>query len=197
VIFYLSVDLASKFSAAVLRDEDGQVRWQGDSAGRSPVEWVNTLFEVCNRLRGHTLHILVEDVPYGVSSQAMTKPVTRLQGMLMLALQDFSFYFVNPSTWMKDYEGVARAPKGLSKAESLLYRDAKALEHAAQLGYNPPDLVQQYIDSLPEGTKVLKKNTNPLEKSMTDYVMAFLINDWLVRHQDEYTTLTGVQPAYI
>lgn len=197
-MFYLTVDLASKFSAAVLRDDTSQVRWQGDSGGISPKAWVNTIAEVAHRLeaQGHEVHILVEDVPYGVSSQAMTKPVTRLQGMLMMAL-DRDFYFINPSTWMKDYEGVSRAPKGMTKAESLVYRDAKALEHAQRLGYNPPDLVQSYVNSLPEGTKVLKKNTNPLVKSMTDYVMAFLINDWLVRHKDEYTTLTGVQIALI
>ena len=197
-MFYLTVDLASKFSAAVLRDDTGRVRWQGDSGGVSPKAWVNTIADVTHRLeeQGHEVHVLVEDVPYGVSSQAMTKPVTRLQGMLMLAMDRY-FYFISPTTWMKDYEGVARAPKGMTKADSLKYRDAKALEHAANLGYNPPDLIQAYIDSLPEGTKVLKKNTNPLAKSMTDYVMAFLINDWLVRHEDEYTTLTGVQIALI
>jgi len=192
---FLTVDLASKFSAAVLRDGEGQVRWQGDSSGLTAFEWVERLQRVVKTAKPE--HILVEDVPYGVSSQAMTKPVTRLQGALMLALKDHEFYFVNPSTWMKDYEGVARAPKGLSKSESLKYRDAKAKEHAERLGYSPPDLVQQYVESLPEGTKVLKKNTAHLEKSMTDYVMAFLINDWLVRHKDEYTTLTGVQPPLI
>lgn len=192
---YLTVDLASKLSAAVLRDESLQVRWQGDSMNMSAFEWVERLQKVADKAK--PLHILVEDVPYGVSSQAMTKPVTRLQGALMLALKDHNFFFVNPSTWMKDYEGVARAPKGLTKAESLRYRDEKAKEHATRLGYTPPNLVQQYIDSLPEGTKVLKKNTAPYAKSMTDYTMAFLINDWLVRHKDEYTTLTGVQPPLI
>jgi hypothetical protein len=198
VIYFLSVDLASKFSAAILRDETGQVRWQADSAGKTANEWVDTLAAVADRIsQNFELHILVEDVPYGVSSQAMTKPATRLQGMLMHAMGTIEFYFINPSTWMKDYEGVARAPKGMTKAESLKYRDAKALEHATRLGYEPPDLIQKYKDSLPEGTKVLKKNTDPLAKSMTDYVMAFLINDWLQRHVDEYKTLTGVQPPLI
>lgn len=192
---FLTVDLASKMSAAVLRDEASQVRWQGNSLGMSAFDWVKRLKKVADT--SNPQHILVEDVPYGVSSQAMTKPVTRLQGALMLALEDHEFYFVNPSTWMKDYDGVARAPKGLSKADSLKYRDQKAREHAERLGYTPPDLVQEYIDSLPEGAKVLKKNTAPYAKSMTDHIMAFLINDWLVRHKDEYTTLTGVQPPLI
>lgn len=192
---FLTVDLASKMSAAILRDETLQVRWQGDSLGLTAFEWVRRLQKVADTAKPE--HILVEDVPYGVSSQAMTKPVTRLQGALMLALEDHEFYFINPSTWMKDYDGVARAPKGLTKTESLKYRDQKAREHAERLGYTPPDLVQQYIDSQPEGTKILKKNTAPYAKSTTDYVMAFLINDWLVRHKDEYTTLVGVQPPLI
>lgn len=197
MIYYLSVDLASKFSAAILRDETGQVRWQGDSTGKSADEWTDILATVADRIsQNFELHILVEDVPYGVSSQAMTKPVTRLQGMLMKAMGKIEFYFINPSTWMKDYEGVARAPKGMSKSESLKYRNAKALEHASRLGYQPPDLVANWQKENPD-LKPLKKYTSNLEKNMTDYVMAFLINDWLVNHLHEYKTLTGVQPPVI
>jgi hypothetical protein len=102
------------------------------------------------------------------------------------------FYFINPTTWMKDYEGVARGLKGMTKAESLKYRNAKALEHAKQLGYEPPDLVAAWQAEHPD-LKPLKKYTADLEKTETDYVMAFLINDWLQRHVHEYKTLTGVQ----
>lgn len=196
-MFYLTVDLASKFSAAVLRDDTGQVRWQGDSTGKSAKEWVLTLQKVSHGImfKGEEIKILVEDVPYGISSQAMTKPVTRLQGMLILAL-DREFHFINPSTWQKDYEGVGRAPKGLSKTEGAKYRIAKAAEHAKALGYEAPDLVAQWQEKNPD-LKPLKKYTGPLEKNMTDYVDAYLMNDWLVRHVDEYTTLSGVQVAYI
>lgn len=195
---FLSVDLASKFSAAVLRDDSGEVRWQADSSGKSAKEWVTLLAKVAHGVqsKGLPIHILVEDVPYGVSSQAMTKPVTRLQGMLMLAMDDTEFFFVNPTTWMKDYDGVARGLKGMSKAESLKYRNAKAFEHAVARGYTPPDLVAQWQEKNPD-LKPLKKYTADLEKNMTDYVMAFLINDWLVQHKDEYRTLTGVQPPLI
>lgn len=191
---FLTVDLASKFSAAVLRDFDGEVRWQGDSFNLSPKEWVKRLGQVVKA--SSPAHILVEDVPYGISSQAMTKPVTRLQGMLMHEL-DQDIYFINPATWQKDYPGVGRAPKGLTKTEAAKYRIEKASEYASQLGYEPPNLVQQYIDSLPEGAKILKKFTNPLEKNMTDYVDAFLMNDWLARHVDEYTEISGVQISMI
>lgn len=191
---FLTVDLASKFSAAMLRDSEGQVRWQGDSFNLSPKEWVKRLGQVART--SNPEHILVEDVPYGISSQAMTKPVTRLQGMLMLEL-DRDFYFINPATWQKEYPGVGRAPKGMTKTEASKYRIEKAIEFALQLGYEPPNLVQQYIDSLPEGSKILKKFTNPLEKNMTDYVDARLMNDWLERHVDDYTTISGVQLSMI
>lgn len=192
---FFSVDFAKKHSAAILRDYEGKILWEGDSGNDSPFQWVRRLKSVADHAQPD--HFVVEDVPYGVSSQAMTKGVTRLQGALMLLLEEHEFYFLNPSTWMKDYEGVGRAPKGLSKAESLKYRDSKALEHANRLGYTPPDLVKAYTDSLPEGSKVLKKNTDPYKKAMTDYVMAFLINDWLVNHKDEYKTITGVQVPLI
>jgi hypothetical protein len=127
----------------------------------------------------------------------MVKPVLRLQGMLIHALKDFEFYFINPSTWQRDYPGVARSPKGLTKVEGAKARIEAARVEAQALGYHAPDLVQQYIDSLPEGAKILKKNTAPLEKNMTDYVDAFLMNDWLQRHKDDYKTLSGVQAPMI
>jgi hypothetical protein len=195
---YLTVDLASKFSAAILRDGAGRVIWQGDSGKNSASEWVSRLGHLVRRMEeaAHPItHILVEDVPYGISNQAMVKPVLRLQGMLIHELGS-SFYFINPSTWQKEYEGVSRAPKGMTKAEGAKYRIEKAAEHAKNLGYEAPDLVQQWIDENPD-KKPLKKYTNPLDKARTDYCDAFLMNDWLQRHQDDYTTLSGVQPAFI
>lgn len=193
------MDLASKFSAAVLRDSTGQVLWQGDSANLSAFRWADTIARIAHGIRekAEELHVLIEDVPYGISSQAMTKPVLRLQGMIIYALGDMEFYFINPSTWQKEYEGVARSPKGMSKADGAKARIEAARVAAENLGYTPPNLVQAYVESLPEGTKVLKKHTNPLSKNMTDYVDAFLMNDWLMRHEHEYKTLTGVQPPVI
>lgn len=195
---YLTVDLASKFSAAILRDASGKVLWQADSGSFTAQEWVDKLAKlVCAIAPRHDLHILVEDVPYGISNQAMVKPVLRLQGMLIHALGNAEYYFINPSTWQKDYPGVARAPKEItSKAAKDAYRIGAAAEHALNLGYTPPDLVAQWQEENPD-LKPLKKYTNPLEKAMTDYVDAFLMNDWLVRHVHEYKTLTGVQAPII
>lgn len=196
-MFYLTVDLASKFSAACLRDDTGQVRWQGDSSGMSAVEWVETLAKLVGGIAPrHDIHILIEDVPYGISNQAMVKPVLRLQGMLIHALGNVEFYFINPSTWQKEYDGVSRSPKGLSKTEGAKARIEAARLAAEKLGYTAPDLVAQWQQENPD-LKPLKKYTNPLEKNMTDYVDAFLMNDWLQRHVDDYKTLSGVQAPLI
>ena len=195
---FLTVDLAAKFSAAVLRDRSGKVHWQGDSGNDSPSEWVRRLgklLALCE-WRGHSVdHILVEDVPYGISSQAMVKPVLRLQGMLIHEL-GVPFYFINPSTWQKDYPGVGRAPKGLTKAEGAKHRVEKARDYARELGYEAPDLISKWQEENPN-LKPLKKYTAPLEKAQTDYVDAFLMNDWLQRHEEDFTTLSGVQIAMI
>lgn len=195
---FLTVDLAAKFSAAVLRDRSGKVYWQGDSGNDSPIRWVQrlgNLVTLCGE-KGHSIdHVLVEDVPYGISSQAMVKPVLRLQGMLIHELGP-NFHFVNPSTWQKDYPGVGRAPKGLTKTEGAKYRIEKAREYARELGYEAPDLIARWQEKNPD-LKPLKKYTAPLEKAQTDYVDAFLMNDWLQRHEEDYTTLSGVQIAYI
>jgi hypothetical protein len=173
----LSVDLASKFSAACVNDE-AEVRREFDSSGMSALQFAMKLSRTADEFDVDL--ILIEDVPYGISSQAMVKPVLRLQGILLLALhRHFSkILFVNPSTWQKEYPGVARAPKGMSKAEGEKFRIEAARKAAEERGYSPPDLVAQYVASLPEGTKVLKKHTNPLEKIQTDYVDAFLMSDW-------------------
>lgn len=195
----LTVDLASKFSAAMVSDNAGEVHREWDSRGMTHFQFARTLADA---FRDFNIVIaLIEDLPYGISSQAMTKPVTRFQGAIMLALEDYldRVYFVNPSTWQSAYEGVARLPKGmkLSKTEAAKFRINAASVHAEKRGYLPPNLVQTFIDAQPEGTRILKKHTDPLVKNMTDYVDAFLMGDWVRHHAGDVTTLSGVQPAFI
>lgn len=195
----LTVDLASKFSASCVRDGSGVLR-EFDSSGKTAFQFALELAKAAEEFQPDL--ILIEDVPYGISSQAMVKPVLRLQGILLLALHRFmdKILFVNPSTWQKEYPGVARAPKGLSKAQAEAYRIEAARAAAAERGYTPPDLVAAYVASLPEGTKVLKKHTNPLVKQMTDYVDAFLMSDWaynLGSFEAVARQPSGVQPVFI
>ncbi len=190
-----SVDLAAKFSAVVLRHRSGEVYGQYDSRGMTPFQFAAKI----GRTARECEMTVVEDVPYGISSQAMVKPVLRFQGLIMLACNQTidDLFFCAPATWMRDFDGVQRAPKGLTKSEADKYRIATAAAHAKERGYEPPDLVQAYIDANPE-KKILKKDTSPLIKSMTDYVSAFLLSESVrLRSRDEFIALQGVQPAYI
>lgn len=195
----VTVDLASKFSAVMVRDLGGEVREQWDSNGLSAFQFATKLGNTVKRWRPDL--IVIEDVPYGISSQAMIKPVLRLQGILIAVLHEWLHVtvFLNPSTWQGKFPGVGRAPKGMKGKAADDYRIEQARAHAEAAGYTAPDLIGQYVTTLPEGTKVLKKHTDPLAKIMTDYVDAFLMSEW-VRSFDSYDTvrsLTGVQVVFI
>lgn len=188
----LTVDLASKMSAAMVRDfETREIRCQFDSYGKSSFAFVKELRKAADEWDVQL--VIVEDVPYGISQQSMVKPVLRLHGVVMVLLHPWldRMLFLNPSTWQKEFPGVAR---GDAKD-----RVAAAASHAEQRGYLPPDLIAAYVASLPEGTKVLKKHTNPLAKVMTDYIDAFLMSEWVLSHEGIASIygLTGVQPATI
>lgn len=190
---YLSVDLASKFSAWIVTDEKSKVHTQGDSSGLTPIQVAD---EIANLASTYNVKlVLIEDVPYGISGQFQTKPVLRLQGIIIKAIHQKNpellerTLWINPSTWQRSFEGVAR---GLP-ADRL----AAAKQHAKQTGYTAPDLVGEYISTLPEGKKPLKKHTNPLEKTQSDYVDAWLISIWLRANLDTLQTISGVQPTII
>ena len=187
----MAVDLAARYSALCVVDAGGTVVYEANSKDQTSVQLINNIIFT---IEIHSPSIvLIEDVPYGISSQAMVKPVLRLQGMLIHALISGKYedkaLFVNPSTWQKTYPGVARGKKE--------EREAAARQHALDLGYTPPSLVQNHIDSLPEGAKVLKKNTNPLAKIETDHIDAYLMAHWGQKYADELAGMSGVQPIFI
>lgn len=196
---HLLVDLASIYSAYCVQDERGEVLEEGDSGGLSAFQFAALLARVA--IRHDVSLVLVEDVPYGISNQGQVKAPLRFQGVVMLACHKHvdRMAFVNPATWQNAYEGVARAPKGMKGKQAERYRIEAAARHAKNFGYEPPNLVQQYLDTLPEGTRILKKNTDPLEKQMTDYVDAFLMGRWVRRFEtyDELLAASGVQPPMI
>lgn len=185
----LAVDLAARYSAYSVVDSGGFVVAEGDSSKSSSFEFVDLLVEICRKLSPDI--VVVEDVPYGISSQAMIKPVLRLQGVLIKAFSDaeVSPWFVNPSTWQSAYPGVSRgkAPDRIEAARVA----------AEGIGYTPPNLVQEYLDTVPEGKKPLKKFINPAEKIMTDYIDARLMADWTFANYDRFDSLKGVQPVFM
>lgn len=193
----LSVDLAAKLSAVILRGAGGGVTAQFDSRDKPPLRFLREIAYAADEAD----IVVVEDVPYGISNQMMIKPVLRLQGALLSYLsvtQSVSkTLFMGPSVWMKDYPGIQVATtKGLTKSASDKERIETARIHAERLGYTPPDLVSEYVSGLPEGKKVLKKNTNVLEKSMTDYISAFLMAEFCSRFTfEELSGMPGVSTA--
>jgi len=183
VSLILSVDLAAKLSAVILRRAGGGagdgIVTEFDSRDKTPLRFLQ---EIAIYAKDADM-VIVEDVPYGISNQSMIKPVVRLQGALCAYLTAKGCLdktlFMSPSVWMRDYPGTQTATtKGLSKSASDKERIETARTHAERLGYTPPDLVSEYVATLPEGKKVLKKNTAILEKSMTDYVSAFLMAEF-------------------
>ncbi len=188
----LTVDLASKFSAYALTTKRGQVAAQGDSLGKSAQQFVRELRSVTDEFEPTI--ILLEDLPYGIKNQKMTKPATRLQGAVILELIPYTTLWINPDTWQKEYPGVGRG------GGEEWQRIEAAANYARERGYEPPDLVGEYLATVPEGKRPLKKHTNPLEKVMTDYVDAFLMSDYAWNHdiqlmsvRDYRTSMTGVQ----
>ncbi len=195
----LSVDLATKQSAHMVRTRSGEVLRQGDSRSKSAFGYLR---EVARDAAEFEVEIVgIEDIPYGISSQAQTKAPARLQGVAMVLLHHFleRMVFINPSTWQYTFEGVARAPKGMKGAEAEKYRYDSARAHALRLGYEPPDLVGQFTQEklLHEGEKarILKKDTNPLLKTETDYIDAFLMGEWIASFPtfEELCASKGVQ----
>lgn len=194
-----TVDLASKFSATMVRDRAGKIHSQFDSSGKSSIEF--SIMVAADADRFDVELTVIEDVPYGISSQAMTKPVTRLQGVLIrdLAHRLDRVVFLNPSTWQKRFPGVSRGVSK-NKTEAAKEKIEAARAHAERLGYAPPDLVAAYVAQCEaDGVKVLKKHTNPLEKSMTDYTDAFLMTDWIYSLDsiEKVWSTVGCQPVFI
>ncbi len=177
----LTVDLALKMSAATVVDVSGKVHREFDSLGKTPYEFAEEIAQTA--LDWEVTDVILEDVPFSITGgQGQVKPVFRLQGvcfdeLVRVDLLDRT-WMLNPSTWQLTFPGVGRAPKGVKGAAALHAREAAARAAALSLGYEPPPLVQNYIDSLPVGTRVLKKNTAHLAKVETDYIDARLIAEW-------------------
>lgn len=178
----LSVDLAAKFSAGIVRGDGGEIHLQFDTLHRSPSEVAHLIAETAALFE--VSHVFLEDVPYGISKQFMVKPVLRLQGHIIQALGDAeqpSPLFVAPATWQRAM-GVWRASPA----------DTAAV--AAERGYTPPDLLEIHSDALPAKGPERTKIRTLLKKSATDYVDAFLLSEWALSVVGtDLTSIQGVQ----
>lgn len=177
----LTVDLASKYSAATVVDRAGKVLREFDSLGKTSFEFAEEIAQTA--LDWEVTDVILEDVPYSIKGgQGQVKPVFRLQGIIFGELVRVDLldntWMLNPSTWQSFFPGVGRAPKGVKGVAALHARETAARAAALERGYEPPPLVQNYIDSLPAGVRALKYDTNHLAKVETDYIDAYLIAAW-------------------
>ena len=154
----LGVDLASRYSAAVLWD-GSQVVTQFDSVGLDASQWV---WHLGGSADGAV--VVVEDVPPKIQWAGTVKRVCRLQGRILQAMPKAEVWFVPPAIWQRSYEGAWRG------------KEAGAAAAAEALGYSPPSLVGdprfEELGRTPSERKRLAK------KVMSDYVDAFLIAHW-------------------
>lgn len=165
----LGVDLASRYSAAVLWDaQGGQVVTEFDSVGQDAASWVDLLCGVARGLAKPT--VVVEDVPPRIQWAGPVKRVCRLQGRILQALPDTPVWFVPPAIWQRTFEGVWRG------------KEDGAAAAAERLDYHPPQLVGdprfEPLGKTPSERKRLAK------KVMSDYVDAFLIAHWAASQPD-------------
>ena len=200
-MFHQVVDLAARFSAVVLRDESGEVRAQYDSRDKSAFQFAAEIARTA--LDPECSLTVCEDVPHGIKSLFMAKPVIRLQGVIMaLSWKTIDqLYFMQPTTWMTSFPGVQSVPaaigKGMTKTQKDKWRIEKAAEYARDLGYEAPDLLTQWIADHPD-VKPLKKNTGDLDKSRSDYVSAWLMSEFLqAYHGQDVSGIPGIQIANI
>lgn len=180
----LCIDLAARFSAGVLASESGTVLREFDSWGMSPVNFVRDVATY----GADADVILVEDVPYGISNQAMVKPVLRLQGMLIAELIYANLLqntlFVNPATWQRDMGVYGKKSAGAEAA-------------AVALGYVAPDMLDHHsAEWEPLKGAERSKVRAQLKKATTDYNDAFLMCEWGLG-QNDLRSISGVQPVMI
>ena len=188
----LTVDLAAKFSAGIVRSRDGQVHCEFDTLNRTPREAAKMIADM-GLLFGCDL-IVIEDVPFGISSQFMVKPVLRLQGRVIQAIEDAGLpapWFVAPATWQRAM-GVFKK-RGTKPAEQKAITAAVA----ASFGYYPPDLLEVHAAEIPEKGPERTKIRALLNKSSTDYIDAFLMSQWVGTMSVDYdlASIQGVQAA--
>lgn len=182
------MDLASKFSAGMVVDQDSQVLCEFDSWKINQLQLVDVCIALAKKWEVDM--VMVEDLPYGLSKQFQTKPATRLQGMFIKEFHNHDLldklYFVNPSTWQHELK-VFKAGK-----------DAARLK-AEELGFEQRLPIEKYADLIPplgkEHAKARAAVRSQLKKASTDYDDAFLIGHWTIQKLKEGTleTYKGVQ----
>jgi hypothetical protein len=173
----LAVDLAAKYSAACLMDDDYKVISQFDS-------WLDSEDAFVYRLASPWMVIgkkdpgrvpdvmIIEDLPHGLSYSRLVKKVLRLQGRIVQAMYDTTdggpedIVFVAPNTWRAHYQGMQRGTGS-----------GVVVPVSARFGYTPPDFTER---ARGRGGK------SRADKIATDYCSAYLIARWAIDTKQKY-----------
>jgi hypothetical protein len=165
----LAVDLAAKYSAACVMDDDGAVLFQFDSWQRSETAFISALIAPWRaRLLGMQVAV-IEDLPHRLPYSGLTKSVCRLQGRIYQRFTDIdasdTVLFLDPATWRSQYPALKKRGSGPEAVTDV----------AAELGYSAPaDLIER-ANGVKGGKAIARKVA-------TDYCAAFLIGRWAI-HQ--------------
>lgn len=156
----IAVDLAAKYSAAVMLDNAGHVVTQMDTTTGEDtfLESVINAF-----VYGEAEQLVIEDLPHGVDYRGLVKRVCQIQGRFVERMYGLSrvdqLLFVAPNTWRRKYSPLRVRGAGMDAVVPV----------AAEIGYTPPKL--QHLSG-PRGGKAI------VNKVQTDYCAAFLIAYW-------------------
>jgi hypothetical protein len=169
----LAVDLAAKYSAACVMDNEYQVLVQFDSWGRQESAFIHELIETYVWGDGDPDVMVVEDLPHGLRYSTLIKTVCRLQGRIYDRLQftvqcGDEILYVAPAEWRRTFTGMERG----TGAEAVT-------PVSAAFGYQPPDLSER---AKVKGGKAIAR------KVATDYCSAYLIARWAIDTKSKYGT---------
>lgn len=165
----LAVDLAAKYSAACLMDDDYNVLKQFDSWQVTEEQFIYLCaadWLWCWGDEEPPEVMVVEDLPHGLRYSTLVKTVLRLQGRFVQAMHEMphgqteDILFAAPAEWRRTFPGLERG----TGPEAVV-------PVAAGLGYTPPDLTARTVG---KGAKAIAR------KVQTDYCSAYLIARWAI-----------------
>lgn len=168
----LAVDLAAKYSAACLMDEDYRVVKEFDSWGVPEDAFVYRLSAYWLRPEPPEV-MIVEDLPHGLSYSGVIKTVCRLQGRLVQAMHETTdgdwndIVFAAPAAW--------RAHHGIKRGTGV----TALFEACWRYGYAPPDLTERAKGN---------GGRTRAQKVASDYCSAYLIGRWAVDMKKQHGT---------
>lgn len=170
----LAVDLAAKFSAVCLMDDDFTVLTQFDSFLTREDAFIYTIASAWMFASEHRTPevMVVEDLPHGLKYSTLIKTVCRLQGRIVQAMHDdyTDILFLAPREWRSHYLGLERG----TGPEAVV-------PVAAEFGYTPP------LENLLTRAKGNGGKTKAM-KVATDYCAAYLIARWAIETKRKYGT---------